>query len=47
MTQCQLLASSVSLSLAAVQRCSITKTSNRTLRAARKSSASAVLIFIR
>lgn len=38
MTQCQLVASSASISLAAEQCCSLTKTSNRTLCAARKSS---------
>lgn len=37
MTQCQLVASSASISLAAEQYCSVTKTSNRTLWAARKS----------
>lgn len=36
MTQCQLVASSASISLAAEQCCSVTKTSSRTLWAARK-----------
>lgn len=37
MTQCQLVASSASISVEAEQCCSVTKTSNRTLWAARKS----------